>query len=106
MIKATFIVNDDNQYVGFHMNGHADFDEHGKDIVCAGASAVAYGIFNSVLSLTKTKPTFQIEDGLMNVTDISDSEDVQLLMRSLEVSLETIEAEYKTYISISKQRGE
>ena len=106
MIKATFIVNEDNQYVGFHMNGHADFDEHGKDIVCAGASAVAYGIFNSVLSLTNTKPTFKIEDGLMDVKNISLSDDVQLLIRSLEVSLQTIEAEYKNYISISKQRGE
>ncbi len=102
MIKATFIVNEDNQYVGFHMNGHANFDEHGKDIVCAGASAVAYGIFNSVLALTNTKPTFKIEDGLMDVKNISTSDDVQLLIRSLEVSLETIEAEYKNYISISK----
>lgn len=88
------------------MDGHADFDEHGKDIVCAGASAVAYGIFNSVLALTGDKPLFHIEDGLMDVKNISTSDDVQLLMRSLEVSLETIEAEYKQYISISKRRGE
>lgn len=106
MIQATFIVNDSDQFIGFHMNGHANFDEHGKDIVCAGASAVAYGIFNSVLALTNNKPEFEIEDGLMDVKNISTRDDVQLLMKSLKVSLETIEAEYNEYISISKRRGE
>ena len=37
MIRATFTVNENAHYVAFHMKGHADFDVHGKDIVCAGA---------------------------------------------------------------------
>lgn len=106
MIRATFTVNENAHYVAFHMEGHADFDVHGKDIVCAGASAIAYGIFNSIFALTNTKPEVEIKDGLMDVQNIAETNDVQLLMKSLEVSLKTVEEEYSEYISISKRRGE
>lgn len=106
MIRATFIVSANDHYVGFHMEGHADFDEHGKDIVCAGVSAIAYGMFNSIFALTNTKPNVTIKDGLMDVANIATTDDVQLLMKSLEVSLKTVEEEYSEYISISKRRGE
>ena len=42
----------------------------------------------------------------MDVQNIAETNDVQLLMRSLEVSLKTVEEEYSEYISISKRRGE
>ena len=38
------------------MSGHADFAEKGSDIVCAGASAVSFGIVNAIMSLTDVKP--------------------------------------------------
>ena len=34
------------------MSGHADFAEHGKDLVCAGASAVSFGAVNAMMKLT------------------------------------------------------
>ena len=32
----------------FTMSGHADFAEHGQDLVCAGASAVSFGAINAI----------------------------------------------------------
>ena len=32
---------------GFVINGHAEYNDHGKDIVCAGVSAISQGFINS-----------------------------------------------------------
>ena len=40
------------------MKGHADFAEHGKDLVCAGASAVSFGAVNAIIALTEITPDY------------------------------------------------
>lgn len=40
MVKVTFFKN------GFDVSGHALFDEHGKDIVCASVSGIVLGSLN------------------------------------------------------------
>ena len=50
MIQVT--VHKKNQrIVSFEMTGHANFSEHGSDIVCAGVSALAITTVNSIEKL-------------------------------------------------------
>lgn len=41
MIKVRFVVAEEGKISGFSVEGHSDFAEHGKDIVCAGVSSLA-----------------------------------------------------------------
>ncbi|MCJ1908704.1 ribosomal-processing cysteine protease Prp [Planococcus ruber] len=91
----------------FEMSGHADFAEHGRDLVCAGASAVSFGAVNAIMELTGIEPGItQSESGYLKV-DFPDGLDektdgqVQLLVRSMIVSLKTIEQDYEEYIKIT-----
>lgn len=104
MIKAKFYMTPDGAYESYKIEGHAEFDVPGKDLVCAGVSAAAYGVANSILSLTECKPNFSIEDGFMHVTDICDTEDVQLLVQSLEITLISLESEYNQFIRVIKKQ--
>ncbi|WP_041121018.1 ribosomal-processing cysteine protease Prp [Jeotgalibacillus alimentarius] len=91
----------------FQMEGHADYAEHGKDLVCAGASAVSFGAVNAVLSLTETEPVIDQGDdgGYLRVEFPADAGEAgsrtQLIMESMIVSLQTIEQEYGQYIKIT-----
>ncbi|AJD91648.1 ribosomal-processing cysteine protease Prp [Jeotgalibacillus malaysiensis] len=88
----------------FQMEGHADYAEHGKDLVCAGASAVSFGAVNAVLSLTETEPLIhQGDDGGYLRVEFPDeaNSSTQLIMESMIVSLQTIEQEYGQYIKIT-----
>ena len=51
------------------MTGHANFAEHGQDIVCAGASAVAFGALNAVDELNGqlTWKLTKVTDGFLTV---------------------------------------
>ena len=41
MVSIGIQRNSDGQVVGCHMSGHAGYDEHGFDIVCAAVSALS-----------------------------------------------------------------
>lgn len=89
------------------MTGHADFAEHGKDLVCAAASAVSFGAVNSVYTLTQTEPDVDIgNDGGHLSVRLPDPEDesVQLILKSMIVSLQTIERDYGEHIKVTFNR--
>lgn len=86
------------------IDGHADFAEHGSDIVCAGVSAVSFGLINSIDELDDDV-VFDIsvnEDltGHLTYRSIESTDKEQLLLESLIISLKTIEANYSKFINI------
>ena len=89
----------------FEMSGHADFAEHGKDLVCAAASAVSFGAVNAVLTLTHVTPTIQQgeDGGYLQVVfpETEEDHDVQLIVRAMIVSMQTIEQDYGQFIKIT-----
>ncbi|GKV65723.1 MULTISPECIES: ribosomal-processing cysteine protease Prp [Sporosarcina] len=89
----------------FEMDGHADFAEHGKDLVCAGASAVSFGAVNAIAELTETVPEIEqgADGGYLRVAfPVTDRDaEVQLIVKAMIVSLQTIEVDYAEYIQLS-----
>ena len=49
------------------VSGHSDYAPKGKDIVCAGVSAVTIGTLNAVHQLTGKVPVHKIEE-LRNIS--------------------------------------
>ncbi len=47
MVKITFFKRD-GIYYGFRETGHAEFDDAGKDIVCAAVSAMTMLVINAI----------------------------------------------------------
>lgn len=89
----------------FEMDGHADFAEHGKDLVCAGVSAVSFGAVNAIVKLTETTPEIEqgADGGYLRVAFPVTARDaeVQLLVQAMIISLQTIELDYAEYIQLS-----
>jgi uncharacterized protein YsxB (DUF464 family) len=107
MIKVEIERTKEGKIRAFTMKGHANFAERGQDIVCAGASAVSFGIVNAIEALTKIRPYItQGEEGgylrceLPEMEDAATAEKVQLLLEAMLVSLQTIERDYGKYIRI------
>ncbi|VEF47478.1 putative ribosomal protein [Bacillus freudenreichii] len=107
MIFVEICQDDQGNITSFSMKGHAEYAEKGQDIVCAGASAVAFGTVNAVIALTGITPDIeQTESGFLSCTVPSDlpadaSERIQLLLEGMAVSLQTIERDYEEYINIT-----
>ncbi|KMY54894.1 hypothetical protein AC623_13910 [Bacillus sp. FJAT-27231] len=108
MIQVDIARQPSGRISSFTMEGHAEFAEHGKDLVCAGATAVSFGALNAIISLTDAKLGIEQgeEGGLLRCLVPEDlpvdiDEKVQLLLEGMVVSLQTIEREYSKYINIT-----
>jgi len=100
MITAKFeYVGED--VVAYEISGHAYSDEPGRDLVCAGVSAVVFGLTNALigLGLDETRVSMK-EDGYLRVDTRDADEDMNALIYGLIVSLETIEREHDEYLSV------
>ena len=103
MIKVQ-INKTDNKYSSLIVSGHSNYDEHGKDIVCAGVSAIVIGGLNAMTYENKHKISAKVNDGYVNV-DVLDLNDdkLQLIMDVIVIQLKSIEEEYKKYIRIYEE---
>jgi uncharacterized protein len=106
MISITINRSESESIQSFIISGHAFFADRGKDIVCAGASAVSVGAINAVHAITGVTPEIEQGDGFLRCVvpdklpeDIN--EKVQVLLEGMIVSLQTIEEEYGEHIKIT-----
>jgi len=108
MITVKIIREYDHQIRSITISGHANSGPYGHDLVCAGVSAVSFGLVNAILTLAEENLTIeQAEDegGYLHVeippqSDQVRPDDVQLLLAGMVISLQTIEHDYKEYIQI------
>jgi uncharacterized protein len=109
MIKVKVERNKDGSIRSFTVKGHAFYADPGKDIVCAGVSAVTVGTVNAIEALTGVELVSEMEDGFLqaSVPELSKGntpEQVQLLLESMVVMLQTIQESYGGFIAVRDVR--
>ncbi|MCF6515115.1 ribosomal-processing cysteine protease Prp [Lactobacillus sp. S2-2] len=107
MIYIKFNYNNNN-ILGYTLKGHANSGEYGKDIVCAGVSALAINATNSLTEIAKVIPKVVNDNeqgGFLSVelnkVDASIPE-VKTILDSFKLGISEIEKEYNDYIKIKK----
>jgi uncharacterized protein YsxB (DUF464 family) len=112
MIDVTITRTISDQIQSFEISGHAFFAKRGRDIVCAGVSAVSVGAINAVHELTGVIPVIEHrEDGFLRC-DVPENlpedinEKVQLLLEGMVVSLRAIEEEYGKNMKLTFKKQE
>jgi uncharacterized protein YsxB (DUF464 family) len=107
MIKITIVRNVEKAIIRFAVSGHAFYNDPGKDIVCAGVSAITVGAVNAIEKLTGLVPVVISKSGLLkaetpNSTDSVRNDQVQLLLEGMIVALDTIVESYGKYVKIEE----
>ena len=85
------------------IKGHAKSNEHGKDLVCAGVSSICVGMLNALDELCHDQFDCKYSDGYIQVETSSQTHDIQLLLKTLLIQLQTVEFVHKQFIKITKQ---
>ena len=87
---------------GILMTGHANYAEPGKDIVCAGISALVQTLIQSIEELTVDKIKYVMSPGTVDIEWGNLSEQAQLLVSSFFVGVEMIASEYPDNVKVTK----
>ncbi|MDD6466587.1 MAG: ribosomal-processing cysteine protease Prp [Erysipelotrichaceae bacterium] len=84
------------------ISGHALQAPYGEDLVCAGVSSIGVGLLNALDILVPQCCQLTMKD-YIEVKVLQNSEDVQLILKTAVIQLETIEAQYSNYVNVKKQ---
>ena len=88
---------------GFRVFGHSGYETSGKDIVCAGISALTINFINSIEEFMDDRFVVNTneEDGMIDFKfEDTPSKESQVLIDSLVLGLENLEKDYKDFISL------
>ena len=102
MIKVKIIKNNE-QILEMKVTGHANSAEYGKDLVCAGVSTICIGIANALVQYHFLEGNdIEVKEGYVHIKVNRSSHDIQVVLETFEVMLDTIEESYSKYIKITK----
>ncbi len=85
---------------GITIEGHAGYAEVGKDIVCAGVTALAENLIDSIESLTEDKIQYEVSPGRVDIYYENLSEDAKLLVDSFFLGICGIAQDFPEHVKI------
>ncbi len=104
MIRVSFLQKD-GKITGFLANGHALYDDPGKDIVCAAVTAVLITAGNALQSVAHVKVREEAETGHMQV--VMDEEpqgeraiQAQAILVAARAGLRDIQRQYPDFVRV------
>lgn len=89
--------------LGYMITGHANYDEYGYDIVCAGISSLTQSIAIALNKYSKAEVR-HTKNGM--VVDIGKKDEIsKILLDTLRMGLLEIEKEYPNHIQVQIKKG-
>lgn len=82
------------------ISGHAGYAEYGKDIVCAGVTALTQTLIQSIENLTDDEIEYRISPGRVDINHGNLSEKSKTLVDSFFVGIRLIADEFPDYVAI------
>lgn len=81
--------------------GHAGYAEQGKDIVCAGVTALSQALLRSMEALTGDLPEYQVSPGAFELNIENLSEKSRILVDSFFIGICEIANDFPEYVRIA-----
>lgn len=90
-------------------DGHAEYDTHGKDIVCAAVTAQCMMAYNGIDQLMRIPNQLDLKpDGgylsfSIDKASLDEQKKAQLLMETLHMGIKAVEMQYGNFIKLSEE---
>ena len=96
MVSIGIQRNKDNQVIGCHMSGHAGYDEHGYDIVCAAVSVLSATAMLGLTKIAKQNGEFSNSEGQCDMVLSGEiTRSGQDILNTMLLGLEEISKQYR-----------
>lgn len=111
MLKVLIFRNQIGNVSAYKVQGHANFDKHGRDILCSAVSAITQMIHIGLVEIVGLHLTTRKLEGLIDCSlpdhlPIRKREDANVLLETMVISLQNISLDYPHYISIEERMME
>ena len=84
------------------IKGHALFDRHGKDIVCAAVSSIVITTVNGILLIDEDSINCKDSSGFVEINILKENKTVNSLILNMMNLLKELSKEYKKNIQVEE----
>lgn len=109
MIEITFLkLGKTGEICGYEISGHANYAEHGKDIICSAVSSAAYMVINTLVDVVNVDADVEVnDDGYMHIFVYKKYvSDCKILFEGLKLHFISLEEIYPQNIKVNYQEVE
>lgn len=92
-----------NNICSVTIKGHANYDDYGKDIVCASVSGIVITTINGIVEIDESAIFYQDLDNKVIIDVLKDNEIVIKLINNMVDLLKQLEIQYKDCIKVNKE---
>ena len=85
------------------ISGHAMYDDHGKDIVCAAVSSIVTTSINAILRFDKDAIKYENKSGYVKIDILKENKETKILILNMIELLEELQKDYKNNIKILRE---
>ena len=101
MIKVKLTKNN-NYYKRIIITGHANYDDYGKDIVCASVSSIVITTINAISCLDESID-YEEKAGLLKIRTLKDTLVNQKLFENMLIMFDELKEQYPKNIEIRNE---
>jgi len=83
------------------ITGHANYDDYGKDIVCASVSSIAITTINAIVEFDKDSIDVIEKDGYLKINILKNSKELNILISNMIDLFKSLESKYPKNIQIN-----
>lgn len=85
------------------ISGHANYDEFGKDIVCASVSSIVMTTVNSIMNIDNSSISYVDDGDKIIIKKLNDNDIVDKLLNTMILILKNLEKQYKKNIKVESE---
>ena len=85
------------------IKGHAMYDVHGKDIVCASVSCIVITSVNAILKFNEETIKYEDKDGYVKIDVLKHTKETDIIILNMIELLEELEKQYSKNIKIYRE---
>lgn len=85
------------------IKGHADYEDYGKDIVCASVSSIVTTTINAIISFNDKSIKYESSEGLVVIDIINMDETTKKLLDNMVSLLDELSVDYPKNIKVERE---
>lgn len=83
------------------ISGHANYDDYGKDIVCASVSTIAITTINAIIEFDKDSINVEESVGYLKINILKHTKEIDTLISNMNKLYKELELKYPKNIKIN-----
>ncbi len=97
---TVYVKKDQNHIKNVRISGHANYEEYGKDIVCAATSSIITTTINGILSIQSDVLEVMDDGNLLEIKVLYEETISQKLLLNMITLLKDLETQYQKNIKV------